>query len=172
MDTPSMRNTAWIRAAPLFLVIFILGAAFQELGLFGDCTFSIIAAGVVVIGYRYLIRYTITRHHVKGLRLVKARRFEEAVRAFEQNLAFFNKHPNLDKWRSLIFLSAARYGYREMTLLNLAYVYGQMGKGARAEQYYQTVLQLNPRNGAAVAALNLLNAKLNDPGLQGPQQAV
>jgi tetratricopeptide (TPR) repeat protein len=109
------------------------------------------------------------RHHVRGLRLLRAQRFEDAIGAFEQNLALFNRHPNLDKWRSLILLSSSRYGYREMTLLNLGYAAAQMRQGARAEQYYERVLELNPRNGAAISALNLLNAKLEDPELEAAE---
>ncbi|HUS70187.1 MAG TPA: hypothetical protein VM075_05340 [Anaerolineae bacterium] len=169
MDTPQAKNTSWIRAVPLFLVILLCTAAFQALHLFRDCTFSAIAACLVVVGYRYLILHTVTRHHTEGSRLVKAQRFEEAIQAFEQNLAFFRKHPNLDGWRSLIFLSAAKYGYREMTLLNLGYIYGQIGKGGKSEQYYKGALELNPKNRAAMAALNLLNAKLKDSDLQGAQ---
>jgi tetratricopeptide (TPR) repeat protein len=121
------------------------------------------------VGYLYLIRYTILRYHMKGLRLARAQRFEEAIRPFEQNLAFFDRHPNLDKWRSLILLSSSRYGYREMTFLNLGYAAANMRDGARAEQYYEGVLELNPRNGSAITALNLLNAKLEDSDLQAPQ---
>ena len=169
MHTPEVKNTAWIRAVPLSLAILLCGAAFHALHLFGHWVFDVVAACLVVIGYRYLIRYTITRHHAKGVRLLRAQRFEEATQAFEQNLAFFDKHPNLDKWRSLIFLSPARYGYREMTLLNLGYTYGQMGAGGKSEGYYKRALELNPKNGAATGALNLLNAKLKDSGLQGAQ---
>jgi hypothetical protein len=33
-----------------------------------------------------------------------------------------------------------------------------MGDGRRLEQYYERALELNPKNGAAIAALNVLNA--------------
>jgi tetratricopeptide (TPR) repeat protein len=169
MDTPTFKFTCWIRTIPFLLAILLLTAAFHAVHVCPHWTCNLLAGVIVVVAYRYLIRYTLMRHHMKGLRLVRAQRFEEAIRAFEQNLAFFDRHPNLDKWRSLILLSSSRYGYREMTLLNLGYAAAQMRQGARSEQYYKRVLDLNPRNGAAIAALNLLNAKLEDPELQAPE---
>ncbi|NIQ78469.1 MAG: hypothetical protein GTN93_10325 [Anaerolineae bacterium] len=169
MDIPTIRNVAWIRVIPLMLVILVAAAAFHALGLCPEWACNLLAAVIVVVGYRYLTRYTVTRHHVKGLRLVRAQRFDEATRAFEQNLAFFEKHPNLDKWRSLIFLSPARYGHREMTLMNLGYTSAMMRRGARSAQYYKRALELNPKNGAAIAALNLLNSALEHSDAQVAQ---
>jgi tetratricopeptide (TPR) repeat protein len=169
MDTPTVRITSWIRTIPFLLAILLLTAAFQAVQLCPAWAYNLFAGTLVAVGYRYLVSYTLLRHQVRGLRLVAAQRFEEAIRAFEQNLAFFDRHPSLDKWRSLLFLSASRYGYREMTLLNLGTAAAQMRQGTRARQYYERVLELNPRNGAAISALNLLNAKLEDPELQAAE---
>jgi tetratricopeptide (TPR) repeat protein len=169
MDIPTAKYTSWIRAIPFLLAILLVAAAYHALQLWPAWTCDLLAGVIVVVAYRCLLRYTLMRHHMRGLRLLRAQRFEEAIQAFEQNLAIFDRHPNLDKWRSLILLSSSRYGYREMTLLNLGYAAAQMRQGPRAEQYYQRVLELNPRNGAAFSALNLLNAKLEDPDLQAPE---
>ena len=158
MDTPVMRNFAWIRAIPLLLAILLAAAALHALQICPECACSFLAAVLLVVGYRYLVRYTITRHYTKGVRLVKAQRYEEAIQAFERNLAFFEKHPNLDRWRSILFLSPGKYGYREATLLGLGFVSGQMVDGRRVEHYHQRALELNPKNGAAIAVLNVLNA--------------
>ncbi len=141
------------------LAILLAALVFQTLHVFPDWLTNFLAGWLLVIVYRYIVRYTITRHHVKGLQLVKAQRFSDAAVAFQKSLDFFEGHPNLDKWRSVIFLSPGKYSYREMALLNLGYVYGQIGEGDKAEQCYKKALEMNPRNDAARAALNLLNAK-------------
>jgi tetratricopeptide (TPR) repeat protein len=169
MDTPTVRITSWIRTIPFLLAILLVAAAYHALQLWPAWTCDLLAGVIVVVAYRCLLRYTLMRHQVRGLRLVRAQRFEEAIQAFERNLAIFDRHPSLDKWRSLILLSSSRYSYGEMTLLNLGYAAAQMRQGARAEEYYERVLELNPRNGAAFSALNLLNAKLEDPELQAPE---
>jgi tetratricopeptide (TPR) repeat protein len=166
MHTPVARNVAWLRAIPLGLVVALLSAVFDAIQVFQYWAYNVIAAFLVVVGYRYLIRYTVMRHLTNGVRLLRAQRYEEAIPAFERNLDFFDKHPTVDKWRSILFLSAARYGYMEMTLLNLGLVYSQIREGERSEEYYKKALELNPKNGAAVFALNLLNAKLKDPDVQ------
>jgi tetratricopeptide (TPR) repeat protein len=165
MDAPTVRITSWIRTVPFLLAILLLTAAFHAVQVFPGWTYDLLAGALVAVGYRLLISHTLLRHQVRGLRLVHAQRFEEAIRAFEQNLASFERHPSLDKWRSLLFLSASRYGYREMTLLNLGTAASQMRHWTRAKQYYERVLELNPRNGVAISALNLLHAKLENPDL-------
>lgn len=159
MDTPTFKSIDWIRAIPHLVALFIAGFVVQSLHVFQDWTLNFIAGWSLIILYRYAVRFSITRYHTRGMQFVKAHKFHEAIQAFQENLTFFEKHSNLDKWRSIIFLSPGKYGYREMTLLNLGYSYGQIGDGAKSEQYYKKALDLNPQNGMAAAALNLLNAK-------------
>jgi tetratricopeptide (TPR) repeat protein len=159
VDIPQIKNLDWIRSIPHMLAILLAALVFQILHVFPDWLTNFLAGWLLVIVYRYIVRFTITKHHVKGLQLVKAQKFSDAAVAFQKSLDFFESHPYLDKWRSVIFLSPGKYGYREMALLNLGYVYGQISEGDKAEQCYKQALGMNPHNGAARAALNLLNAK-------------
>jgi tetratricopeptide (TPR) repeat protein len=158
MDTPMIRDMSWVRAIPNLTVVFLAGVALHLLHVFPEFLSNLVAGWLLVIAYRYLIRYTITRYHVRGLQLLKEQRFAEAAQAFEEGLSFFERHPNLDKWRSILFLSASGYGYTQGTLLNLGLTYAQMEEGAKAEEYYERVLELNPTNGSAIFALKLLHA--------------
>lgn len=158
MDIRAIRNAVWIRVLPFLLAILLATAALHALHISQECGCNFLAAVLLVVGYRHLVRYTITRHYTKGVRLVRAQRFEEAIGALEQSLAFFEKYPSLDTWRSILFLNVGMYGYREMALLNLGYTYAMLMEGDKSEQCYKKALELNPRNRAAVLALNLLDA--------------
>lgn len=159
VDTPQIKNVDWIRSIPHVLAVLLFALIFQALHVFPDWLTNFLAGGLLVIAYRYIVRYSVTKYHAKGLQLVKAQKFNDAAVAFQKSLDFFESHPNLDKWRSIIFLSPGKYGYRETALLNLGYVYGQISEGDKAEQCYKKVLEMDPHNGTAQAALNLLNAK-------------
>jgi tetratricopeptide (TPR) repeat protein len=161
-DTPQIKTTDWIRSIPHLLAILFAALIFQSFHVFQNWLTNFIAGWLLVIVYRYIVRYTITKHHAKGLQLVKAQKFNDAAIAFQKSLDFFEIHPDLDKWRSIFFLSPGKYGYKEMALLNLGFVYGQINEGEKSEQCYKKVLEINPNNGAAKAALNLLNAKQNN----------
>ena len=158
-DTPQIKNVDWVRSILQFFAILLATIAFQALHAFQDWFPNFLAGCILVIAYRYMVRYTITRHHAKSMQLIKAQDFNGAAAAFQKSLEFFEKHPNLDKWRSIVFLSPGKYGYKEMALVNLGFVYGQINEGGKVEQYYKKALEINPNNGTAKAALNLLNAK-------------
>jgi len=90
---------------------------------------------------------------------MKLQNFKAAANAFQRSLEFFEKYPDLDQWRSIILLSTAKYGYKEMALTNLGFVYGRLNEPKKSEQYYRKALELNPNNVNAKTGLNLLNAK-------------
>jgi len=159
VDTPTILKVNWLRAVPHLLAIALAGYIINTISIFQDWSSSLLAGWIIIIIYRLIIRYTVTKDHARGMKLVKTQRFQEAVEAFQKSRAFFEKHPTLDKWRSIIFLSPGKYGYKEMALANLGFVYGQLGEGKKSIEFYEECLKLNPGNGVAKAALNLINAK-------------
>lgn len=104
------------------------------------------------------LRYTVTRQHRAGFRLMKAGELERALPYFERSAAYFAAHPRIDRFRAITLLSAAQYSYREMALCNLAFGLAQLGRGAEAKAAYARVLREYPRNAIANAAMRLIVA--------------
>lgn len=106
----------------------------------------------------FALREFIARAHRAGIRLTKQQRFEEAIPKFQESLAFFNRHPWVDQFRSLTLLSSSAMSYREMGLANIAFCYTQIGQGDEARRYYQKCLQQYPNSGLAMSALRMLDS--------------
>jgi tetratricopeptide (TPR) repeat protein len=151
---PIVRQVAWLRLLPIMGMTGVLCIAGWLLA--GE-------AGVFIgfgafVAYQLLARFVIARHHRRGIRLVRRHQFADAVGEFEQSLAFFSQHPWIDRFRSIVLLSAGAMGYREMALVNIAFCYSQIGRGAEAKEYYQRALSEFPDNGIAQAALKLIES--------------
>ena len=163
MKNPSLitqlKNVEWVRLVPQVVVIVLAAGLFYTLHIFPEWPANLIAGWLLVVVYRYLVRFTVTAQHARGVQLMKMQNFKAAVPAFQSSLEFFKKHPNLDKWRSIILLNTARYGFKEMALLNLGFAYGRLNEPKKSVQYYRQALELNPNNVNAKTGLNLLNAK-------------
>jgi hypothetical protein len=48
--------------------------------------------------------------------------------------------------------------YKEMALNNIAFCYGQLGKGKLSKEYYEKTLDEFPESGIAKAGLRLINS--------------
>ncbi|MDH4229738.1 MAG: hypothetical protein OEW11_08360 [Nitrospirota bacterium] len=103
-----------------------------------------------------LSRELLTRDHRLGIRLVRKKRFAEAIPRFEAAHAFMERHPWIDRWRSVVLLSNSGMSYREMALLNVAFCYSQIGRTPEAVGIYERVHREFPDNGLAITTLNML----------------
>ena len=131
----------------LVLLFYVL--EFEDFYIYGIASYAILV---------FALRNGVARSHRKGIRLVKARRFEAAIPLFQKSIAFFTKNAWIDKYRFFTLLSSSQMSYREMGLCNIAFCYGQIGKGEEAKKYYEQVLAAFPNNGLAQAGLNMLTA--------------
>ena len=163
MKNPSLiaqlKNVDWVRLIPQVAAIVLAAGLFYVLHVFTEWPSNLIAGWLLVVVYQYLVRFTVTAQHTRGVQLMKLQNFKAAANAFQRSLEFFEKYPDLDQWRSIILLSTAKYGYKEMALTNLGFVYGRLNEPKKSEQYYRKALELNPNNVNAKTGLNLLNAK-------------
>jgi tetratricopeptide (TPR) repeat protein len=155
-NVPVIRPVAWLALLPQMALM----AALATVGwlVTGQREGVILGLGVYLFYSLVIGRLIIARHHRRGIRLVRQRRFAEAIPAFEQSLEFFTRHAWVDRFRSIIMLSAAGLSYREMALANIAFCYSQIGRGAEAKQYYQQTLAEYPNNGLALAALAMIQS--------------
>lgn len=106
----------------------------------------------------FIVRYTIRWNYGRGVIFSRRQQFTEAIECFEKSYAFFNRYPRLDKLRWFLLFSLSKISYREMSLLNIAFCYGQSGNGQKAIEYYERTLVEFPKSANATAALRLLRS--------------
>lgn len=136
--------TIWI------IFMFVFGWMFPPDGIF---------IGMVVFGIlSFILRNTITKSHIRGMRAIRKNDFETAIEHFNQSHLFFSKHCWVDKYRSITILSYSKMCYTEIALCNLAFCYSQTGSPQKAKNLYQRILEEYPDNGIAYYSLNAIKA--------------
>jgi tetratricopeptide (TPR) repeat protein len=103
-------------------------------------------------------RRLIARRHRRGVALLKQRRYREAIVYLQESLAFFNRHPWIDRLRSIVVMNPSAASYREMDLNNIAYCWAQLGDRKRARECYETCLARFPGNCVASTSIRALDA--------------
>ena len=99
------------------------------------------------------------KNHTKGITLTKEGKNKEAIALFEKSAKFFGDHLWVDHYRFITLLSASKYLYREMALINISYCYMALNNKEKANEYYMKVLQEYPDNEMAKLGLSILNSK-------------
>ena len=156
-NVPTIRQLSGLSLITQFLVIGLLiylyyCAGFDEPFIFGALTYSFLAL---------CLRNLIAKKHRLGMRLVKQRKFADALPYFEKSVDYFTKNNWVDKYRYLTLLSSSKMTYKEMGLCNIAFCYTQTGNGQKAKEYYEQALKEFPENGLATAGLNIIKSVAN-----------
>ena len=152
--TPIVRQISWPAVLPQLVALGIAIAIAYVLG----APDAVLWGGMAYLAYSIGSRQLIARAHRAGVRLMKQQRFAEAIPKFQESFDFFERHPWVDRFRSLILMSASAASYREMALANIAFCYGQLGNGEQSRTYYQNCLERYPGSGLATAALRMLDS--------------
>lgn len=152
--TPTVKQIAWISLIPqlmfmglLTLISWLISP--EDAMLHGAIAYLLIS---------FTVRTLIPKDHRIGVKNVKSSQFERAIPHFEKSYEFFKKNDWVDKYRFLTLLSSSRMTYKEMALNNIAFCYGQIGKGKKSKEYYEKTLVEFPDSGMAKAGLRLLNS--------------
>lgn len=102
-QVPIIRQTNWYAVVPQLLALFVavfIGHSF-------DSENGLVWGALAFLAYSQVSRRTITRAHRAGIRLTKQGAYEAAIPHFQESYAFFNRHPWLDRFRSVVMLSAS-----------------------------------------------------------------
>lgn len=155
--TPLVRPISWPKAlinlAIAVSFAFVGWLLYPKLGIpIGIFTYTVLS---------YVLRAVLTSHHKRGIALCKQKQFTEAIPEFERSLAFFRHHAWLDDYSAITMLSFGGMSYREMSLVSLAFCYGQLGDGTKSRTMYEQCLKEFPESGMAEAALRLMDAAAN-----------
>ncbi len=160
MTNPSMSGAPIIRVvswSAATWTLLILGALCAVGWYLGSELGASLACGAY-LAYSLASRLLISRAHRRGVRLVRRGCYAEALAPFRESLDFFTRHAWIDRWRAWFLLSPSALSYREMAMCNLAFAYGQLGRGAESVAMYRAVLADYPQNRIAPAALRLIEA--------------
>ena len=155
-NVPFVRQISWISLIPHFLTMLILITLFK----YFETPYPYALASAFYLLLTYGIRYILTKDHIKGIKLVKSNKFNEAIPCFEKSYQFFSRNSWIDKYRYVTLFSASKMSYKEMALCNIAFCYSQINEGLKAIEYYEKTLQEYPENGLAKAGLKMLNSAL------------
>ena len=153
-QVPIVRQFAW---SSLLVHLFVLALVVIGAVCWGG-PYSLQLGVVTYLIVSYTLMLGIPRDHHKGVSLLKQGRYEEAIPHFERSYAFFSLHRWLDDFRYLVLLSSSSISYREMALVNIAYIYALLGNGELSLQAYQRALAEFPRSILANSGLRMLEA--------------
>ncbi|MBR9923032.1 MAG: hypothetical protein GYB31_19570 [Bacteroidetes bacterium] len=153
-STPRIRTISWPAVIMQVLLLALLIKILSWLGLANP--FPFVFGPLFFLMFSYGMRYWLAGNHMQGMRAVRNQNFHAALEHFEASVKFFDKNPKADKYRALTMLSASRFCYREMGLINMAYCYGQMGRGEDMVKLYQEVAREYPENEIARTALKMI----------------
>jgi tetratricopeptide (TPR) repeat protein len=151
---PTIRQMSWPAVLPQLVAI---GAAMGIAYLLGVPD-AVLWGAAVYLAYSIGSRQFIARAQRAGIRLVQQERFAEAIPKFQESFEFFERHPWIDRYRSIVLMSPSAMSYREMALANIGFCYGQLGDGERSRAYFQKCLERFPGSGLATAALRMLDS--------------
>jgi tetratricopeptide (TPR) repeat protein len=135
-----------------------LGVLAALIFLFGSMGIEPMVGAVVYLMWSWGMRLALPREHRRGVALIKAGRFEEAIPHCEASADWFKHHAWVDTYRALIMLSPSGWSYREMALANRAFSLAQTGRGQEAMNAYEAMLVEFPDSALATTPLTMMRA--------------
>jgi tetratricopeptide (TPR) repeat protein len=153
---PIIREIAWISVVPQLLFMALLLAA--SFAIFAERPTALaMGAGTYLVLSRGL-KAILGKHQARGVKLLRADKFDEAIVEFRRSYAFFSAHSWLDRWRYLTLLSSSSYSYRELALCNVAFAQLQMSKVSEALETYRRAVAEFPGCELAHRSIHALEA--------------
>lgn len=155
MKTPIVTQISWPATIPqfAFLGLAVL-AGFYVTGNSNGTLFGALACLMFSFGSKMII----ARDHQTGMTLIRNQQYEAAIHSFEKSYRFFAEYRWIDRFRSVVPMSASATSYREMALCNPAFCYSQLGNGGKAEEFYRKALAEFPESGLAASAVRLIES--------------
>lgn len=137
-------------SALMIHVVLIVGLG-EILSLFTEA-YMIIAFALYAVG-TISLKKLVPKDLRKGMELVRAGQFREAISAFKASYDFFTDKAWIDKYRAVTMLSVSPMSYREMSLINIGFCYHQIGEIDKSRKIYEKILKEYPKNDIAKITL-------------------
>lgn len=174
-DLPAVAIRSWRRASLACLVVWTPSLAVGGYAVFiqqwrpfgpGWLINLAVMAFLVSVLLRWTIGIITSRvFHRLGTahRLLAQQKNQEARAELEKYLAFVERHPWLDRWRTVLFLFVQKHSLRELAWINIGFIHMRHGDMERRRAAYEQCLAINPRNEMAIDNLNLTAAFAGEP---------
>ena len=151
----SSRHLKGIYLIPQIILLFLFFIACSYAGI----DQPLLSGCMVYLVIFCALRLTLLRGYRKGLSFARNGNFSGAIVSFQKTLDFFKKHAWIDNHRYITILSASRFSYQELCLINIGFCYVGMKDKKTAREYYMRVCSEFPGNPIAQAELEALNSK-------------
>ncbi len=146
-----------VRMAFLNLFILLICVAIAALLLWERLAyFSLVVGALVCLVYAVIASELLLSHHNMGMRMLKQRRFAEAIESFQRSYDFFTRHTWIDRYRAIVLLRSTHQTFREIALLNIAACHGYLGSKAQMKAFYERVRHEFPGSSMAASALQFI----------------
>ena len=157
---PVVRQIAWQSVLFQFALLAVFVTAAFCLG--GFTRQAAMIGALIYVLYHVLVKWFVELPMSRGLKLIQARKFEEAISEFENAYRFYIRYKWIDRARFGLLISS-NVSFREMALINIAFCYSQIGQGTKSKEYYQRILVEFPESSFAKVALTAIKAfELNE----------
>ena len=156
-STPTIRVIHWPSVVLQVLFLALLIQILSWAGITKPLPF--IVGPIIFLLLSFGMRYWLGRDHQLGMKSIRMEQFHAAFDHFQESVNFFEKYPWVDRFRALTLFSASRMCFREMGMVNMAYCYGQMGRGEEMEKLYREVAKQYPDNPIARTVLDMIDNK-------------
>lgn len=133
------------------MVIILLMLIFQFIGVANP----VVIAAVVYLLLAFILRLLVLASFRKGMGYYRRSAYDKAIEEFEKCYDFLIRNRWLDDYRYITMISS-QISYIEMTLLNMAFCYSQLGNKTMAKELYLKTLTLFPSCEMAKEALKTL----------------
>ena len=157
---PIIRQVTWLSMLPQLFIMGLLVLGFALL--IERFLTALIVAMITYVTISNLLERGIPHNHRKGISLSNKGDYYQAIEEYKKSYDFFSRHSWIDKYRYITLLSSSKKSYTEMSLINIAYCYVQIGDREQTKQYYEKALALFPDNEMAKRALNIISTLENE----------
>lgn len=151
---PFVNQIAWVALIPQILFLGLLMFIYYLLNV-GD---FVLLGAITYLVLSYVVRKLMLKSFYRGIKLLKKLEVEAAIPYFETCVGFFSRNSWLDKYRYLMLLSSSKMTFREMSLCNIAFCYGQINEGQKSKKLYEQILKEYPDNVIALTALKMIQS--------------
>ena len=108
------------------------------------------------------LRLTFQKHHMNGMKFLRAKNYSEAATAFQKSHDFFVKHPLVDKYRFITMFSTSAFPYQQMALNNLGLCYLHMEENAKALDTFKQLAALNSNYPNLTQAIEMIQKHIDE----------
>ena len=98
---------------------------------------------ITYLALAWTLRGIFQRHHRRGMKLLRRKKFSEAAVSFQNSFHYFASHPRIDKYRFITMFSSNAISFQHMALNNLGICFLHLGRNQEALETFENLAGLN-----------------------------